>query len=266
MLIILVVLTIAAVFCVYYIQKIRFNHTSRRELNPVYIWLKLCSTNWYVISAALAFQSFNFSDELNSLMKTQRYMQSFGTIYLEFQCLFQGSPETTLWRENMCYLLTPLLIIAGMFLLSKCTTPENWITTGISVSMVFMYLIQPTVSEHVWTLLPCTQLGTDDWVLSTEFSIACEESVHVRFLILVGAPMFFIYVICVPVLGVIIVVRNKLQIALLATTTDPDTGETYLYMKNADSIREKECRASNTREEIERAENFLINFGFLFLG
>merc|ERR1712224_171958 len=110
----------------------------------------------------------------------------------------------------------------------------DWRDTALAISIVIMFVIQPTLTSQCASFFACVQLGPQEagnvlemWkntFLVDELTVACGSFEHWRIMVNFGLPMGVLY-------GLWVLVVKKGRIAHLASTINEETLETFLDAK-----------------------------------
>merc|ERR1711916_260608 len=76
----------------------------------------------------------------------------------------------------------------------------------ITTVVVVLFLSHPTLTEQTFKLFACRQLGTgsDDWYLVQDVTIRCYTNEHYQWVLGLGLPMLFFYVVGIPAFGLML--------------------------------------------------------------
>jgi hypothetical protein len=102
-----------------------------------------------------------------------------------------------------------LRLIRKLPALTKAATLDIFLA-----NMVYMcFLIHATLSKQAFGMFACTQLGKseDDLFLARDHEQACFDSVHMTQIGLVAVPMLVLFVVGIPVMGVVAVSRKGID-------------------------------------------------------
>ena len=278
------------IWLAYFMYALSYSRRPRREKNIIYVWMKIFFASCYIASTALSF-TFNFDDIVIMGLSTSNRVQSLGTSYLEFECLMPGEADSTrvFETENIFYLAGPLVFTGVVYLLAFSSSKmvnasssernhtqdgRNWISRATSVSVIFMFLAQPTLSERVWMVWACTPVGLDDLRLLADLNTKCWTELHWKLIFLYGMPMLTLYAVGIPLFGVCVLVNHKFTMQYLAMEINPDTGQTYIKMDYSDQeYTDYQAIKTTLTTDLgtdakwnKKAEEFQSNYGFLFIG
>ena len=245
------------------------------------IWLKVFLSSWWFISEATAF-TFSFETMADNVLGSFSDLASLGTSYLQYECLLGIDSQRSFNGENWSYLLGPVFLIgmvaATSYLKSRLQeSTDSWKDTALSISIIILFVIQPTLTAQAVSYFDCVPLGAvengwNNMYLTSELSIACGSNEHIHAIVVFAVPMFILYVIGIPLFGFVKVARNSFLLQHLALATDSDTGLSFLLASTTPAERaayEDRIQAMST-DEIQKLDNeakqFHRDYGFLFVG
>jgi len=196
------------------------------------VYLKIVLTTFQVNSIALSF-AFSWDALMEKFLSIQSTVTTLGTGDVQFACLGNYTNTSSFVAETIAYAVSPLILVllaslstALFFLYKGCrenrqrqkqtqrnkgsdnhpesseTIMHNIVGSAIGTSTVVMFLLNPYLVQRFAMIFSCVRLGSsdDELYLIADLSVQCYSSPeHREMMILIGLPMFFLYVIGVPV-------------------------------------------------------------------
>ena len=200
---------------------------------------------------------------MDKYLEIQGQVTSLGTAYLDFGCL-RGQPRDDFVGETLIYALFPVVLITVVFVVAAVKNggrSGGWKLTKATTSylgVLVLFFMQPYLVKRFALVFSCVKLGSSstDLYLSEDFAVQCWVSGrHWVYIVLLGLPLFLVYVLGVPLAVYLILSRpdSKLKIAQIS-----DWLNSYLSPSSA--------RPEGSSDTSVKFRDFQKNYGFLFVG
>ena len=275
------------IFLAYLYASRHWKKKARRSKGLIWIWYKIFFSSVWILSLASDF-AFPFTNQLTVPLATSQTVASLGTTYLELECLLPGiEAVTALNYQYGFYLFGPVITIAMIYI--TCYTAYfksgshdsmSWVDDATATSVVFCFIIQPSLVVRAIALLQCVHLGKVDgfenMYLVEELTIPCWGGQHFKLLGLFLLPMTGLYIVGIPLYGLVQVLwhYSKMHLHHLVIHIDKDSGQTALKINTPLRAEEREEYARHIAKKKPKevydlnrnAIKFQMKFGFLILG
>ncbi len=233
-------------------------------------FFKIVVSSFQVNGLAFSF-AFSWGEVMGGFLAAQSRVSSIGTTYFDVRCL-QSDPSSTnsgtmFVLSSVIYMLGPLFIgVLFSFLMllrNYClqrvfaAAVQDAKNAAAAALAVILYFLHPYLVTRFALVLSCVSLGfqADQLFMSEDLSCQCWTGRHLAYVLMLGLPLFLVYVIGVPLL----------LFRLL-------TGENGPLVKALAEINKQHFKSrsnvvSVTDPEILAKRNFIReSYGFLFLG
>lgn len=137
-------------------------------------------------------------------------------------------------------------------------------STGMSVAVISLFLLQPSLVKQFALLFSCTSLGAEDTglFLLENLSIQCYSQAHWRLLLGLGLPLLVLFVLGVPY-GLYLWLSRTENYAMIQPSTHVKQVLLKCSLSDQTSLH-RGARALNSLTHLTK--EFEHNYGFLYLG
>ena len=76
-------------------------------------------------------------------------------------------------------------------------------------TIVILFLVHPSISDKVFKLFFCMELDQGKTWLKIDLDLRCWQEEHLKFILILGLPILVIWIVGVPVLGLVLLFKNR---------------------------------------------------------
>ena len=116
------------------------------------------------------------------------------------------------YKKAMLWAVLPVVILMTYEITSATLFRTSNKDRRVVIFLVIMFLLYPHLVQTTFRLLSCIRLDEDHWFMNGDMDVQCyTDWRHIRYTMVIGYPMLFVYVLGIPAAAAIIVFvhRNK---------------------------------------------------------
>ncbi|CDW88778.1 UNKNOWN [Stylonychia lemnae] len=176
-------------------------------------------TNFLQILTSTNMIDLQWPESLTNFYKIFSQLGESSDRLLSFDCFLQNTllaneSNSFVYIKALMMSVMPLLIIFIYFLIMLIAVVNKglgkkalarWI---IATSVVTIYFLHPQVTKYVLGLFFCQKIH-DKFYLQQDMQVECWTDDHMKNLLLIGVPFMLLWVILAPIVGFLILKRNK---------------------------------------------------------
>jgi len=132
------------------------------------------------------------------------------------ECFLSGNGDASkVYFEKMIFMaLLPAAISVAVVLFWGIVTLKTgklkYLRQELAASLVIaFFFIHPTLTKALFSMFSCTEINSGEFWLTIDLAISCYDSKHYLYLFTVGIPAIAVWVFAVPLLCLIVLIRNR---------------------------------------------------------
>ncbi|CAI2368933.1 unnamed protein product [Moneuplotes crassus] len=214
-----VLLVFKAILAIAYFMIIIGINVRRTEESELSVLLRLFTNYIQLIMTSLSMSS-NFPQLDSYFVTSIDIIGGSSTVLLSFDCLFPGYEITGPFRSNAVFklfllVILPLLIFVpiSIFWIILYWTNKKFgknLAKNLIVSFIcIIFLLHPRLTQEGINIWRCMEIDNGVKVARFDMDIQCYSMTHIKYCLLISAPILIIWVITMPVIAFVILCANR---------------------------------------------------------